>query len=167
MVADDGIFSFEKGDFKCKFRDPTGRDILHVRYEHALLIQEKRRKELKHAEDADRRKDPSASNMYLQMQISDASDAELEYFAAAIIEPRMTVNDVANLPGGVFEALSVAFNRTIRGGDFMKFRLVGPGFPEDKDSRVGRGQSGIDDRGTNAEYAVERRNSVMESPKSC
>src|SRR6266704_3598117 len=105
MVADDGIFSFEKGEFKCKFRDPTGRDILRVRYEHTLLNQERLRKMAKHADAAEKRKDPNASALLVELQVSMASDAELEYYSAAIIEPSMSVDDVGRLPGEVFEAL--------------------------------------------------------------
>ena len=153
-IASDGIFTFTKNEFTCKFRDPLARDILRVRYEHALLNMERRRKMAKHAE--------TQPNLLMQLQVSDAADAEIEFFAAAIIEPKMTVDDVANLPGSVFEALSVAFNRTIRGGEFLKFQLSGPGVPEDSNPRVVDGPRIKGDARGNSEYALERSSSSVE-----
>src|SRR5881296_3065060 len=131
-VADDGIFTFEKDDYKFTYHQPTARDLLRVRFEHALLIQEKRRKMAKHVEDAEKTKDPKAIDLHIALQVSDASDFELEYFAAAIIEPKISILELGNLPGDVFEALSIAFTQTIRKGERLKFRLFGPGIPEDE-----------------------------------
>src|SRR2546426_12476815 len=97
-LVDDGVFTFEKGSFACKYRDPTARDILRVRYEHALINMERRRKIEKHAE--------AQPDLLVQLQAADASDAELEFFAAAIIEPKLTVDDMSKLPASSFDTLS-------------------------------------------------------------
>src|SRR5256885_9750925 len=110
---DDGLFTFVKGNFTIKYRDPTARDILRVRYAHALLNQERLQKMAKHADAAEKSGDSKAGSLLVDLQVRLASDTELEYYAAAIVDPMMTVDDVGNLPGELFEALHTAFRRTV------------------------------------------------------